>query len=167
MMAHNARGFTARVREGWPGHRQRMVVEHRLFLALFDQIERRLPALETLAEVKLLAALVEELLRSHGEQEENLSYAALDHALAERGQIDCLYQEHDEIDGRLQRIKAVQHLPEARQLLAAVIKTARKHFQREERVVFPLIEQVLPQHALARLGGAWVQAEPIPIAHGR
>lgn len=64
-----------------------MAVEHRVFLTVFDQIEGRLTARPGLAEVKFLASLVTRLLESHGEREEDLSYAALDQMLGERGRL--------------------------------------------------------------------------------
>jgi len=140
-----------------------MVVEHRVFLTVFDQIKSRLSALETLAEAKFLADLMKSLLENHGQREENLSYTALDHMLAERGQLDCLYEDHEEIDGRLAQIKATQDLKEARRLLTAAITAARKHFQREERIIFPLIERTLQKNTLKELGNAWIHPERIRL----
>lgn len=142
-----------------------MAVEHRVFLTVFDQIEGRLTARPGLAEVKFLASLVTRLLESHGEREEDLSYAALDQMLGERGPIDCLYQDHDEIDGRLAQIQVTQDLDAACRLLAATMTTARKHFQREERIIFPLIEATLHHGTLNDLGREWIHAQQIPVTH--
>lgn len=141
-----------------------MIIEHRVFSTVFDQIEHRLPALETLAEVKFLADLIKTLLKSHGEREENLTYAALDHMLAERGRMDCLYQDHEEIDGRLAQIKVARELKEARRLLKATITAARKHFQREEQIIFPIIEKTLQENTLKELGSAWIHPEPAEMS---
>lgn len=135
-----------------------MVVEHRVFLNVFEQIERRLATLETVAEMKFLAGLIVCLLEKHGEQEENLSYAALDHMLAERGPIDALHQDHKEIDERLAQVLTTEHLKHGRRLLSQAITAVRKHFQREERIIFPLIERTFQENTLRELGGAWVQA---------
>jgi hemerythrin-like domain-containing protein len=133
-----------------------MVVEHRVFLTVFEQIEGRLSGLKTLAEVKFLAGLIISLLEKHGEHEENLSYAALDHALAERGQVDLLYQDHKEIDERLAQTMATQDLKIACGLLKETITAVRKHFQREERIIFPLIEKTLQETTLNKLNDAWI-----------
>jgi hemerythrin-like domain-containing protein len=77
--------------------------------------------------------------------------------LAERGKIDRLYQDHKEIDERLEQIQATQNLKEARRLLTATITAARKHFQREEQIIFPLIEKTLQKNTLEELSNAWIQ----------
>lgn len=145
-----------------PALTQIMVVEHRVFSTVFDQIEQRLPALQTLDEVRSLADLIESRLKRHGELEENLSYTALDHMLAERGQLQYLYQDHKEIDGRLAKIKTAQGLDQARRLLAATMIAARKHFRREEEFVFPLLEKVLQRNTLRELADAWIHLKQIP-----
>ena len=131
--------------------------EHRVFTELFDQIERLLPGLATLAEVRLLTTLIEGLLQSHADAERNLAYAALDHALEDRAQLDRLHQDHDEIDASLKRAGTSKQLEEARRLLKASIAVSREHFRREERSVFPLLERILLQDTLAALGSARVQ----------
>jgi hemerythrin-like domain-containing protein len=144
-----------------------IVVEHRVISTVFDQIESRLPALETLAEAKFLADLITSLLDAHGKREESLAYAALDHMLAERGQINSLYQDHEEIDGRLAQIKATPDLKEACRLLTATIKATRNHFQREERIIFPLIERTLQEQTLKELNNAWIHPIPTKMSPAR
>lgn len=132
-----------------------LATEHVVFAAVFDEIERTLPNLTSLGEVKMLSGLVEKLLRGHGETETDLAYVALDHALDQRGQLDQLHQDHHEIDTCLRRVREAVDLSEARGLLKGALQASRLHFLREERSVFPLIEQVLDQETLAGLGTAW------------
>ncbi len=131
--------------------------EHATFSAVFDQVERLLPTLENVAEVKLLGRLVEGLLRGHAAAEVDLGYAALDHVLEHRGQLDHLYRDHEELDARWERVRVAGDLREARRLLETALSASRKHFDGEERTVFRLIERVLPEAALAELGTAWMQ----------
>jgi hemerythrin-like domain-containing protein len=133
--------------------------EHRVFTELFDQIEGLLPNLTTLPEVKLLTTLVERLLQGHADAERNLAYLALDHALKDRGRLDRLHQDHEEIDASLKRAQTTRNFEEARRLLRASISTSREHFRREERSVFPLLERVLRPETLAALGTARVQPD--------
>jgi len=134
-----------------------LITEHAVFGTVFDHIEHALPKVRTGAEAKMLAALVEALLRSHSETETDLAYAALDHALDHRGELDQLHQDHQEIDARLQRIQSATGCGEARRLLKAVLRAAREHFAREEKTVFPLIDRALSQEMLADLGNAWAE----------
>lgn len=143
-----------------------LVAEHSIFLKVFAEIERALPDCATAAEVQTLARITEGVLRPHAESETNLAYAALDHALAERGQLDRLYQDHDEIDERLRSVQPELTCAQARRLLQAALAAARNHFRFEERHVFPLLEQTLPGDTLDELGQAWFarQAEAQPAA---
>ena len=134
-----------------------LTTEHAVFLTVFDQIERALPKLKRLEEAKMLAGLVEALLQDHGDAETNLAFVALDHALDQKGQLNRLHQDHDEIDDRLRRVKTVTKLPDARRLLKAALLASRQHFRREERTIFPLIEKMLQKETLAELGKVRMQ----------
>jgi hemerythrin-like domain-containing protein len=45
----------------------------------------------------------------------------------------------------------------AQQLLLAAVAHSRQHFDREERIVFPMAEQVLKNQTLTELGRTWRQ----------
>ena len=134
-----------------------LTTEHAVFLTVFDQIERALPKLKRLEEAKMLAGLVEALLQDHGDAETNLAFVALDHALDQKGQLNRLHQDHDEIDDRLRRVKTVTKLPDARRLLKAALLASRQHFRREEQTIFPLIEKMLQKETLTELGKVRMQ----------
>jgi hemerythrin-like domain-containing protein len=134
-----------------------LVSEHTLFLSVFDQIERVLPSLSSPVEVRTMAHIVEGLLQGHSEAEANLAYLALDHVLANNGELKRLHQDHHEIDDRLKRVHSAKTCAEARRLLKLVLLNSREHFQLEERTVFPLLEKVLRPKTLRELGRAWLQ----------
>ncbi|MGA2865520.1 MAG: hemerythrin domain-containing protein [Verrucomicrobiota bacterium] len=136
-----------------------LVTEHTIFLSVFEQIERALPGSGTLRELRTLAGMVEGLLRPHAETETNLAYAALDQALAERGQLERLHQDHHEIDARLEKVRRATTCAQARRLFEAALLATREHFRYEERSVFPLLEQALQAETLAELGRAWLQRQ--------
>ena len=132
-------------------------MEHVVFRAVFDEIERVLPGLNSTQEVTVLSTVVEGVLGRHAETETDLAYAALDHVLAEKGELDHLYQDHQEIDHNFKRVHGARSLAEAQRLLKKALAASREHFQREERVVFPLLERVLPGETLIDLGETWLQ----------
>jgi hemerythrin-like domain-containing protein len=134
-----------------------LIVEHSVFGRIFDLVGQRLEQADTLGEVAFLGALVEGLLADHGAREENLAYAALDQLLAERGELEGLYQDHEEIDGRLTALKTARTVPEARELLKAAIAASRKHFQREELLIFPKLKEAFGGESLAMLNDAWLK----------
>ena len=134
-----------------------LLAEHVVFHNVFDHIEHVLPRLKTLAEVKSLARLMEGLLQVHSKTEEELVFAPLDHCLEQMGQRDTFLEEHKEIDSSLEAVHQARRLLEARRLLIAAVLASRKHFDHEERIVFPLAEKVLKRETLARLGKTWME----------
>ena len=134
-----------------------LIAEHTTFLGVFDEIERVLPSLATLPEVRTMARIVEGLLRGHAETETNLACLALDHVLQDNGELQRMHQDHHEIDGRLQKVHTANTCAEARLLLKSALLASREHFRGEERGLFPLLEKVLQRETLAELGSAWMQ----------
>jgi hemerythrin-like domain-containing protein len=141
-----------------------LLAEHVVFHNIFDHIERVLPKLRALGEVKRLAELMETLLRAHARTEEDLVFAPLEHCLEQIGQADSFEHEHREIDAGLLKVKAARRLPDARRLLTRAVLASRKHFDHEERIAFPLAEKALKRETLTELGRSWMkrrEAEPV------
>lgn len=132
-----------------------LVVEHRIFLNVFDQIERVLPRMTTVAGVRALAGVIEGLLAEHAATETNLAFLALDHVMHDKGQLERLHEEHHEIDASLHHVQKACSCAEARRLLKAAIEASRQHFRFEEQSVFPLLENVLQGETLTELGATW------------
>jgi len=139
-----------------------LIMEHAVFRTVFDQIERVLAGVKSAPEVKLLASVVEGLLRDHAETETSLAYSALDHALADRGALNRLYQDHHEIDDQFKRIHRTTDAAEAQTLLKKALAATRKHFRREEKHVFPMLEKTLQPDTLGILGRKWTESHSIP-----
>jgi hypothetical protein len=140
--------------------------EHAVFCSLFDAIDRLLPDVRTVAEVRLLSRLVEGVLSQHADVEQNLAFAALDHALAEKDQLKRLHQDHEEIDARLRDAALATEFSQAVRLLEAGLKASREHFRREERTVFPLFEKLFDPASLEALGDG-ASGSPSPLGpHG-
>ena len=129
-----------------------LTTEHAMFCELFDEIDRLLPEVRTVSEVRLLSRLVEGVLSRHADVEQNLAYAALDHALAEKGELNHLYQDHREIDARFQHATLAAEFGEAVRFLRAGLKASREHFRREEETIFPLFAKLFDPAALEASG---------------
>jgi hemerythrin-like domain-containing protein len=134
---------------------QALLAEHVVFHSLFDYIERTLPKLETQAEVKALAALLEFMLRGHGAVEDELIMAPLEPVFQQIGQQENFHEEHEEIDGALATVQEARTAVQARKLLLKAVVQSRKHFDKEERIVFPLAEKQLSARSLELLGKKW------------
>ena len=138
-----------------------LIMEHAVFSGVFDEIEQILAGSPSAPEVKVLASVVEGLLRGHGETETNLAYAALDHVLADKEALHRLYQDHHEIDDHFKRIHRAPDAAEAQRLLKKALAATREHFRREEKSVFPMLDQTLQPHTLRTLAQKWTRAYSI------
>jgi hemerythrin-like domain-containing protein len=134
-----------------------LFAEHLVFHNMFDHIEVTVPKLKTLAEVKSLAALMESVLKAHSDTEDELFIGPLEHCFEQIGQRDAFLEEHQEIDDSLRTLRQAKQLKQARQLLLAAVAYSRRHFDKEERIVFPMAERVLNGKTLKALGQTWME----------
>ena len=143
-----------------------LFAEHLVFHNMFDHIEATVPKLKTLAEVKSLAALMESVLKAHSDTEDELFIGPLEHCFEQSGQRDAFLEEHQEIDDNLRTLRQAKQLKPARQLLLAAVAYSRRHFDKEERIVFPMAERVLNGKTLQALGQSWVE-QRVRVASSR
>ena len=144
-----------------------LLAEHLVFHNMFDHIEAVAPKLKTLAEVKTLAALAQAMLRAHTETEDKLFIGPLEHCFEQIGQRETFHQEHDQIEHALQLIQSARQLKQARASLLAVAIASRKHFDKEERIVFPMAERVLNSQTLKDLCQTWREQRCVPVTSRR
>jgi hemerythrin-like domain-containing protein len=132
-----------------------LLAEHVVYHNFFDYIEQSAPKLTTAAEIRSLACLMEWMLTAHSHAEEDLLFAPLEHYLEQIGQNDTFHKEHIEIDQSLKDAQAATRVDQARQLLLSAVIASRKHFDKEERIIFPLADRVFKASTLLELGRAW------------
>ena len=106
-----------------------------------------------------MARVVEGMLEGHAKAETDLAYLALDHVLAQNGELKRMHQEHEEIDDRLRKVHGAKTCAQARRLLKEAIGASREHFRCEEREVLPLLEKALQEETLTELGRGWMQRQ--------
>jgi hypothetical protein len=133
-----------------------LFAEHLVFHNMFDHIEAFVPKLQTLGEIKTLAGLMERMLHAHSETEDELFIGPLEHCFEQIGQRESFHQEHKEIDDNLRLIGGARQVKQAREMLLKAVAYSRRHFEREERIVFPMAEQVLKAKTLGELGKSWM-----------
>ena len=134
-----------------------LLAEHQVFHSLFDHLEKKVSSFKTVAEIQAIAALMETMLAAHARTEDNLFIDPLEHCLEQIGQRDTFHEEHEEIDAHLLAISKTRQLKKARALLLAAVLASRKHFDKEERIIFPLAERVMTSATLATLGKKWAE----------
>jgi hemerythrin-like domain-containing protein len=130
--------------------------EHLVFHNLFDHIEKSGPQLKTLAEIKAVAAMLQVVLEAHSKTEDDLFIGPLEHCFEQIGQRETFHQEHEQIDQVLAQIQSAKQSRKARDLLSGLIVSCRQHFDKEERIVFPMAEEVLKMETLRELGQTWM-----------
>jgi hemerythrin-like domain-containing protein len=139
-----------------------LFAEHVVFHNLFDHVETVAPRLKTLAEIKCLAAIVEILLSGHSKTEDQLFIVPLEHCFEQIGHRETFHEEHEQIENNLDLIQKAKRISPARSLLLSVVVACRKHFDKEERIVFPMAEQVLTNKTLNELGQTWKEQRQVP-----
>lgn len=132
-----------------------LIAEHGVFHGLFDYIERTTPHLRTLAEVRAVAGLLDATLDPHSRVEEELFIEPLDHCMDQLGQTQNFHGEHKEIEATLDEIQSCNSAARARRLLLEAVQACRHHFDKEERLVFPMGERMLKAKTLNALGSEW------------
>jgi hemerythrin-like domain-containing protein len=134
-----------------------LLAEHVVFHALFDHIEHAAHKLKTLGEVRTLADLLETMLVQHSKAEDELLMNYLEDSIEQMGHRDTFHEEHELIEAHLSAVRSARVLTTARQLLVDAVVGARKHFDKEERLVFPLAEKVISYHNIMKLGKQWLE----------
>jgi hemerythrin-like domain-containing protein len=140
-----------------------LMAEHVVFHNLFDHIETVVPHIKTLAEVKALAAVVEKLHGSHSKTEDDLFIEPLEHCFEQIGQNETFHAEHRQIEQSLAGVHAAKTLKDAKRILLGAIAASREHFDKEERIVFPLAEQVMNENTLTELGEQWMKKREVAL----
>lgn len=134
-----------------------LLAEHVVFHALFDHIENAAARLSTLGEVRVLADLLETMLVQHSKSEDDLLMNYLEDSIEQMGHRDTFHEEHELIERHLDAVRSASNLKSARKLLVDAVVGARKHFDKEERLVFPLAEKVISYHNIMKLGKRWLE----------
>ena len=133
-----------------------LLAEHVVFHGLFDHIEQSADRLKTLGEVRTLADLLEAMLVQHSKAEDELLMKYLDDSIEQMGHHETFHEEHEKIEEHLGAVRSAKAIETARKLLVAAVVGARKHFDKEERLVFPLAEKVISYHNIMKLGQQWL-----------
>jgi hemerythrin-like domain-containing protein len=72
------------------------------------------------------------------------------------GQRETFHAEHEHIESALTKVQAARTFKDAKKILLNAIAASRKHFDKEERIVFPLAERILKVKTLSDLGHEWL-----------
>ena len=133
-----------------------LTTEHATLRTLFSKVEGLLPGLTNLGELRLLVALLEQVLHKHEEDEENLFFGALHQTVSHIKELEELSVAHGKLDKQLSSVTKQKDLEAGKKALVKALAAIRQHFNFEESDTFPKIKERLGKHSLKALGGAWL-----------
>lgn len=137
--------------------------EHGLFYVLFDWYEKSAARAKTLEELQQIARPLTEALVSHAEIEDKLLFPALETDPGLKMPLKVMDREHQGIEQALQGVESCTSKPEAQNQVLAAIESAREHFAKEERILFPRARQVLDKKKRAELSSRWAKARRVTV----
>ena len=132
-----------------------LAAEHKTFFGLFDQVEKELPQVQTVTEVREVGLKLENMLRRHSKAEDDLLLMAQSAAPELKNRFARCLQDHQEIHVEYVQLHTTQHSTKAKRLLKEAIRHSRIHFEYEEHIIFPLIEKTVDPQTLTRLSSMW------------
>jgi len=138
--------------------------EHAVFYAIFDNLEKQIPGIESLDNLKSLAELLAAPLIGHAMLENEELFTALDPQLGGQGPLEVMRGEHGEIEGTLQDAANATDLKDLKQQLLRILQVARNHFGKEENVLFPMALSHLGEGKLTALGNTWAEKRKVTLA---
>jgi hemerythrin-like domain-containing protein len=138
---------------------QALLGEHGAIYALFDLIEKTVTAAE-LTELRISTKSLHCAIGSHAAIEDEVLRPAIQNYLpAPAGPSD-----HDVIDAGLAKVLASETAEEARRTLLETIAFARKHFLKEETIIFGIASRELSGEVQEQLGAEWARRRGVILS---
>ena len=144
---------------------QVLLGEHGVFYAWFDAIEASLRKNPNAEDIRELAIVLAPALKQHAHMEDELLFDAMSGTGPAAGPLAMMHIEHERIEGLLENACIAKTAGEGAATLRDAIDTARDHFAKEERIVFPLAEMQLSGAQLEELAEKWADRRGVvPLA---
>ena len=132
--------------------------EHGVFYAMFDNLDQRVPKSKRMGEVRSIARTLYAALASHTRLEDELLYPNLESHMRDATPLNGLREEHADIHRILDVAQDAQQTFEGKDRLLHVLAVARRHFAKEEQVLFKAARKHLSEELLHDLGRMWTEA---------
>ncbi len=145
---------------------QALLGEHGAIYPLLDLIEAQAPS-SGLDVIKIQAAFLQSMLVSHAGIEDVLLRPMIqEHLPAPVRNADGTAPptDHEVIEGGLRAVLDADERGKARRVLLETVAKTRKHFKKEERVIFRIAERELPEDVQDRLGAEWAARRSVVLA---
>jgi hemerythrin-like domain-containing protein len=137
--------------------------EHGVLYAQFDLLEQALKAGENLDQIKSKTAMLAVGLISHAHLEDELLFDAMDKTPAGTGPVPIMRREHEVIDHALAGVQQMDDPVQLHKLIKSTLELARKHFGKEEKILFPMANQLLTEESLTQYGILWSNRRSVTL----
>ena len=138
------------------------IAEHAVIYAQLDYLEDAIPAAKTLGEIKVMAGMLEAVLKPHADAEDELLFNGLEPGLDQMGKLEKVQHEHDAICHGLEQVRISRTRKDAQRRLTNVVHLTRKEFDMEDRIIFRMAEEILREDTLVKLGKVWARKRHVP-----
>ncbi len=140
-----------------------LIGEHGAFRMLLNEIEKMAAYAGEIAQIESAMAIFTAEITQHAKLEENLLFPALKPHLDSNDLFAEMRDEHQEIRSGLKSIEDARDLDEAIEAVQQTVEAARRHFEKEETVLYVVANKVLDDETLSRLGEDWATARAVKI----
>lgn len=137
--------------------------EHGVIYRMLSHLTENAPHYDA-ATLKAMGGLLESVLGSHAGIENDLLFSALDEFLPPHGgPVFVMRAEHEEIENTAASFETEDNLERLQENLAFLDALCRRHFAKEEQILFMLSEQRLDSARLEDLGQEWARRRQVSL----
>ena len=137
--------------------------EHAILYGLFEHVRDTTENSDDAREISGAVAVLERLLLSHAQVEENLLFTRLEPHLGPMGPLAVMRSEHRAIDELLEAAKQTTDIGLLNSVIDQLLALAQGHFRKEETALFAMAEQVLDEVTLTELGDEWAKYRNVTV----
>jgi hemerythrin-like domain-containing protein len=132
-----------------------LLAEHVVFHSIFSSVHREMSSFGTVEEFKAVANMLLGTLEAHGKAEHDLLLPPIESYLNDIGHLENFHDEDEAIVDNLRAVSQAGTIKDAKLHLNRALRLAHEHFDKEERLVFPLAEKHISEESLHDLGEQW------------
>jgi hemerythrin superfamily protein len=137
--------------------------EHAVFYGLFEHVRDTAANSNDAEQIRGAVSVLDKLLLSHANIEEELLFSRLDPHLGQMGPLAVMRDEHRRIEELLGAAMRETDAGTLKSVIGELLDTAYDHFQKEEGVLFAMAQQFLDAETLNAAGDDWAARRKVTI----
>jgi len=140
-----------------------LIGEHGVLHLLVEQLDDAAERRGTVAELRAAAEPIAIAILAHHRAEEETLLAPYERQKGSLGPLKCLRHEHQILDGMIRGLFVTDGLDETRGRVRQLVDHVRRHFAREEQLLFAHVREALPATDLEHLGAHWAEFRGVSL----